>query len=121
MPATTVAETAFSDLLSHELRWARTIRALVPAAFALSAIQYPIAWALLALALLPSGPTAALFALAWTARALAARGIDRALSLPPSSPALLPLRDLLSLALVPAAFAGSRVRWRGALLDFPAR
>lgn len=121
VPATTVAETAFSDLLSHELRWARTIRALVPAAFALSAIQYPIAWALLALALLPSGPTAALFALAWTARALAARGIDRALSLPPSSPALLPLRDLLSLALVPAAFAGSRVRWRGALLDFPAR
>ena len=121
VPATTVAATTISELLSHELRWARTIRALVPAAFALSAIQHPIAWALLAFALSPSAATAALFALAWTTRALAARGIDRALSLPPATPALLSLRDLLSLALVPAAFAGSRVRWRGAKLSFPAR
>ena len=124
IPATTVAEARFADLLSHELRWARTIRALVPAAFALSAIQYPIAWSLLALALSGQDWAAALLALAWAARLMAGRGIDKALGQARATPlpaALLPLRDVLSLGLVVAAYTGSRVRWRGALLQIPAR
>ena len=124
IPATTVAEYRFADLLSHELRWARTIRALVPAAFALSAIQYPIAWAILALALTGQDWALAVLALAWAARVMASRGIDRALGPAASTPvptALLPLRDVLSLGLVIAAYAGRRVRWRGAELEFPPR
>jgi ceramide glucosyltransferase len=113
VPQTTVAEARLGALLSHELRWARTIRALVPAGFAASAVQYPIGWALLALLL--SGDPAAwgLVLLAWAGRAAAARGIDRVLGLPPAPWALLPLRDVLSLGLVVAGFAGRRVRWRG--------
>ena len=48
VPATTVGEATFRALWRHELRWARTIRALVPAQFAASALQYPLVWALLA-------------------------------------------------------------------------
>jgi len=123
VPATTVAEARLSALWSHELRWARTIRALVPGGFALSALQYPIAWAVLALVLSWQAWAAGLVVLAWTARALAVRGIDRALGQAQSSAivAVLPVRDVLSLGLVVAAHFGRRVRWRGALLDAPAR
>lgn len=124
VPATTVGERRLPELWSHELRWARTIRALVPGAFAASAVQYPIAWALLAWA--ASG--AAIWGLglvlaAWGARALAARGIDRALrhGATAAPVALLPVRDVLALAVVGAAFLGRRVAWRGQMLEAPAR
>ena len=51
IPATTVAETTLGALWRHELRWARTIRALVPVPFAASVLQYPLAWAALAVLL----------------------------------------------------------------------
>ena len=51
VPATTVPETTLRALLRHELRWARTIRALVPGQFAASALQYPMFWAGLAIVL----------------------------------------------------------------------
>jgi len=123
VPATTVAEARLPELLSHELRWARTIRALVPAGFALSALQYPIAWAVLAMVLSWQAWAAGLVLLAWAMRAVAARGIDRALGQAQTGAtmALLPLRDVLSLGLVVAAHFGRRVRWRGALLNALAR
>jgi ceramide glucosyltransferase len=80
VPATTVPEATLAALWRHELRWARTIRALVPGQFAASVLQYPIAWSLLALAL--SGGALwswSLFETAWVTRALAAKAIDRAL------------------------------------------
>jgi ceramide glucosyltransferase len=119
LPVTTVREARVGDLLRHELRWARTIRALVPGAFALSAVQFPLAWALLALALAPGPGMATLFVMAWAVRMAAARGIDRALGLVAEGAAtrvpgiVLPLRDVLSVGLVAASFAGSRVVWRG--------
>ena len=80
MPATTVPETTLRALWRHELRWARTIRALVPAAFAASVLQYPLVWAALAVLLAGGAPwSLAWFALAWAVRAAAVRGIDRAL------------------------------------------
>lgn len=48
VPATTVADSGFAALFRHELRWARTIRAMAPAAFPTSAVQFPVFWALLA-------------------------------------------------------------------------
>jgi ceramide glucosyltransferase len=120
VPATTVTETRLSDLLRHELRWARTIRALVPWAFMASALQYKLAWA--GLAMLLSGGASwsvALFLAIWAASAMVARGIDAALPMPRAAPAplgLLPLRDVLSLGVLLAAFMGREVRWRGQVL-----
>ena len=123
VPLTTVPEATPAALWRHELRWARTIRALAPAAFAASALQYPIVWALAALAL--SGGafwTWGVLALAWGARAAAARGIDRALRRGgvvlafPLPLWFLPLRELISVAVLLAAFAGNRVEWRGQTL-----
>ncbi len=104
VPATTVPETELPALLRHELRWARTLRALVPVPFALSG---GAGWAL------------ALFLTAWAARGATARGIDRALCLPPAARAsvwLLPLRDLMSVVVMVASYGGNRVEWRGHVL-----
>ena len=118
--ATTVPEAAFGALFRHELRWARTIRALVPGAFALSVLQYPIFWALMAvLASLGGWWAIGLFCLAWIGRALAAIGIDSALAPRletlafPVPVGLLPFRELLSVATMLASYAGKRVDWRG--------
>ncbi len=128
--ATTVPERTMAALWRHELRWARTIRTLEPAAFAASVLQYPLLLALLTV--IASG--AALWAwvlllLVWAVRGVAARGIDRALrpmlgGLAFRGPFwLLPLRDLLSAAEWVASHAGRQVDWRGQTLeaDTPAR
>ena len=130
VPETGVPETGLAALFSHELRWARTIRVLVPGAFAASALQYPILWAVLAFAAAPAERTALLVALAWMARAVAARGIGAVLAVPgrigpdgrPGEAAglafaaplwLLPLRELMSVAVMIASYAGRGVSWRG--------
>jgi ceramide glucosyltransferase len=123
IPATTVPESTFPAMLRHELRWARTIRALSPTAFAASCLQYPLAWALLAL--LASGAeewACAIVLAAWAARALAAKGVEADLArrqhLPPiaSRTLLLPLRDLVSMTIWIAAYYGDQVEWRGRTL-----
>ena len=118
--ATTVPEDTFAALLRHELRWARTIRALVPGAFALSVLQYPLFWAGIAVAA-SSGAVWAigLFVLAWLVRAFAATWIDHAMAEKletlafPVKVGLLPLRELLSVGVMLASHAGKRVDWRG--------
>lgn len=116
VPATTVPEATLGALFRHELRWGRTILALAPLPFALSSIQYPLAWALLALALSGGDQWAlALLLAVWAGRAVLARGIDATLGLTAVlAPVwLLPLRDLISIAVVVASFAGRDVQWRG--------
>jgi ceramide glucosyltransferase len=49
IPATTVPEKDFSALFRHELRWARTIRALVPIPYAATVLQLSLFWALVGL------------------------------------------------------------------------
>ena len=135
VPLTTVPETRLGALLRHELRWARTIRTLEPAGFAASVLQYPLAWALLSVLLSGLAPwPVGLFAICWALRAAAALGVDRALrggwqgddkaALAFRCPVwLLPLRDVLSVAVMLASYAGRRVDWRGHVLhaDTPAR
>jgi len=118
--ATTVPESTWTALFRHELRWARTIRALEPSAFAASVLQYPIFWSVIAVAASGGTPwTFGLFVLAWLGRAFAATGIDRALAGKvemlafPGSVGFLPLRELLSVAVLLASYAGKRVDWRG--------
>jgi ceramide glucosyltransferase len=122
--ATTVPERSIAQLWRHELRWARTIRTLEPAAFAASVLQYPLFLAFLTLLAAGLAFWAWLLILAaWAVRALAATGIDRALGRPPGGLAfgcpvwLLPVRDLLSAAEWVVSHAGRRVDWRGQTLE----
>jgi ceramide glucosyltransferase len=143
VPLTTVPETQFRTLFRHELRWARTIRALAPAGFAASSLQYPLAWGLLTVLLAGAASwSIGLFLIAWTLRALAALSVDQALApswrgrvhtqswpisryhdqsdgMDPAALAfscpvwLLPLRDILSVAVMLASYGGRHVDWRG--------
>ncbi|MEA2737658.1 MAG: ceramide glucosyltransferase [Acetobacteraceae bacterium] len=148
---TTVPETSLRALFCHELRWARTIRALEPVGFAASVLQYPLAWALLTIVLAGGALwSVGFFGIAWVLRAVAGLGVDGALaplwtpdpripgppSLDPRSAArggmsaarggidvaalafscpvwLLPLRDVLSVAVLLASYGGRHVVWRG--------
>lgn len=117
IPATTVPETHLPALLQHELRWARTIRCLAPVGFALSIVQFPLFWAALAFALCNEAWCGLAFAVAWVVRALAARGMDRALGVASRLPIWwLPLRDALSVAVILASYRTDRVTWRGQTL-----
>lgn len=115
--ATTVPEDSIQALFRHELRWARTIRALVPASHAASILQYPMVWALPVM--LATGWGVALFLLAWLVRALVAVGIDREVAPVLNSLAfrcpvwLLPAREALSVAVWLVSHAGTWVDWRG--------
>ncbi|MEA2769123.1 MAG: ceramide glucosyltransferase [Acetobacteraceae bacterium] len=131
---TTVPETSFAALFKHELRWARTVRALEPAGFAASVLEYPLAPSLLTV-LLTGGElwSVGCFFIAWLLRAVAALGVDSALdslwtgnprteehgsndvaSLAFSCPVwLLPLRDILSVVVMLASYGGRQVDWRG--------
>jgi ceramide glucosyltransferase len=139
VPATTVPETTLGALFRHELRWARTIRALVPEAFAASVLQYPLFWALLTLPLSNGAIWSfGTYFVVWVLRAAAAIGIDNALAPKLAAPErdrfgrprhdqlglvfscpvwLLPLRDLLSVAVLLVSYAGRRVDWRGHTLQ----
>ncbi len=115
IPATTVPEANFPALLRHELRWARTIRALVPILYAASVLQISLLWALLAV--LAAGGAfwswAVFFAVLLIRYALARR-IDAALGLAKAGEAWLFLvRDFCSAIIYIASFTGATVDWRG--------
>ena len=120
VPSTTVPEATLRALARHELRWARTIRALEPVGFAASVLQYGLFWALMTVILTGGAVwTWILFLLSWVFRAGAARRIDRALSEELGTLAfrcpvwLLPLRDLMSVVVFVVSHAGTTVDWRG--------
>ncbi len=124
IPSTTVPEARMARLFHHELRWARTIRALAPVGFLLSAVQYPLAWALLAVALSGAPPwSLAVLACAWAGRAAIGRRVDRLLQRAGALPRgvfspmwLVPIRDVLSVVVMLASYADNRVAWRGQTL-----
>ena len=111
-----VAEADLRSLLTHELRWARTVRVCRPLGYAFSFIGNN-ALSLACLFLLVSGFSAA--GLLVTAIAVVLRlglhfqlrGVLRVP--PPAAPWLLPLRDLLCLAVWIASYFGREVCWRG--------
>lgn len=125
VPATTVPEAAMPALFAHELRWARTTQKLEPLGYALSVVQFPLAWAILAVCaggIDEPWPWVA-FLFAWTIRAITAHGIERALRAPSGLKGwALPLRDLLSVAVLLASYGSDQVAWRGHILraDRPA-
>ena len=114
-------ERRLSEVWTHELRWARTIRLLNPAGYAGSAITYVLPLALVGAALSGFAPWA-LIALAGLAALrlgqclvlCAAMGADR------SAIWLFPARDLLAFAVFLASYFGDRIEWRGARLKVKA-
>jgi len=111
---TTVSEETLPALFGHELRWARTIRALEPLTYATSLLQYPVFWALVTILFTHHYLWAAGFAVVvWAVRAMEARAMARQLERGAFSGWLLPLRELFSIAVLLASYLGNRVVWRG--------
>ena len=111
-----LAEPSLSSLWRHELRWARTVRAMAPFGFAGSIVTHTVVLALLA------GAVAGFSAIAcWLAliscmlRWISAGIIARSLALPIGGLWLLPLRDVLSFAVFIGSFCGRSVLWRDQL------
>ncbi len=114
VPATTVGELTLTALFRHELRWARTIRAVEPAGFALSAIQFPAFWALLTFVMSGGAAWAAwLWLAAVFCRGTFGHSIERSMG-GARTPFWLPaLRDVFSVAVLLTAYMGAEVAWRG--------
>lgn len=110
---TTMSESSVSELVRHELRWSRTIRALQPAGHAFS-------WLMLGIpVVIPpmlighlAGWTftfpAAWLVLRWWLHREASLTVGRAESL-----WLIPLREVLSFVVWVASYSGRQVEWRG--------
>jgi ceramide glucosyltransferase len=115
IPATTVPEKDFSALFTHELRWARTIRALVPVPYAASVLQISLGWAFVAVVASGGALAAwALFGAVLVSRYVAARLIDQELRLAKAGDAwLFVLRDFWTVLVYVVSFLGDSVDWRG--------
>jgi ceramide glucosyltransferase len=122
--AAMVPEANFRALWQHEIRWSRTIASIEPLGLAATLLQYPLFWALVALALTPLLPDRTnaqlvVLALVWLVRSATVNAIDRALQdhvgreAPPVGAWLLPIRDVLSVIEVVVSFGGKNVLWRG--------
>jgi ceramide glucosyltransferase len=108
-----VAEPSFVALWRHELRWARTVRGVAPAAYVGSIVTHPLMAAVFAAAVTGFGLTSFTFvAITYSVRWACARVTARALGLRSARPALLPVRDALSFAVFVASFFARTVFWR---------
>jgi ceramide glucosyltransferase len=111
-----VAEPSLASLWQHELRWARTVRAMAPLGFAGSIITHTIVLTGLAAALSGFGAAwCSLVLLSCVLRWVSAGLIARRLDLPIDGLWLLPLRDVLSFAVFLSSFFGRSVLWRDQL------
>ena len=108
-----VSEPSFASLWRHELRWARTVRAITPSGFAGSILAHPVALAVLGAAFSGFALTPVIFlAISCLLRWGTAKLIAGALGFTTAGISLLPARDLLSFAVFLVSFFGRRVSWR---------
>jgi len=113
---TSLPRYSFSGFVSHQLRWARTIRDSRFWGYVGLGLTFGLPWGLLAL-LLSGGAIWAWAMLALTAAmrlavALAGGRVLRDRQVLPSL-YLIPFRDLIALVVWMASFAGHKIRWRG--------
>jgi ceramide glucosyltransferase len=113
-------ETA-GELLSHELRWSRTVRVVRPGSHASQIVTHPFPLALAGLALLGGHilPIAAV-ALALLARLILKFRVEKAFGVAAGPLWLLPVRDLISITVFLASFFGQKVAWRGSRFEVQA-
>lgn len=110
----TCGEETFSEVVSHELRWAKTIRLVDPIGYAGSIVTHPLPFAVSGV-LLDNFTPFSLGVLAFTlaCRSLVPIEMKRGYNAKGASVALGPLRDLLSFAIFVASFLPFNVTWRG--------
>ena len=101
------------SLWRHHLRWATTIRRLMPAGYAGSIVSNPFPLALLASTFVPSW-AAPIVLLSLVARFILARSVDRLAGTSTATLWLLPVIDCLKFAVFVASFFVTTVDWRGA-------
>jgi ceramide glucosyltransferase len=107
-------ESSAMQLISHELRWSRTIRSIDPLGHLGSALIHPLAFALLAVSFSGGAAWTWLLALvALCARFALKLTSDHALQLVRRDLWMMPLWDIASFAIFLASFWSSRVIWRG--------
>src|SRR5262249_50872222 len=107
-------ERSAAELLAHELRWARTIRAVDPAGFFGSVITHALPLSLLGILLTGLQPLAFLvLAGVLISRLALLRSVAHLLARKRAGTALWPARDLLSFAVFMASFFVGAVSWRG--------
>jgi ceramide glucosyltransferase len=110
---TYVTERTFSDLVRHELRWLRTIRAVRPVGYTLSFITFGVPMAFLGcLIALGTWPAVTFLIIAALARLTLHFRVNRPASAMIRELLVLPLRDVLSLALWAWGFVSREVHWR---------
>lgn len=106
------------DLLQHELRWARTIRAVDPAGFIGSFVMHPLPFALLG-AVLRRFDAVGLLSLSaalgcrWALQWQVDRGHGEQAGYSLKRMLLTPMRDILSFGIFCASFLMNAVVWRG--------
>ena len=108
---------SLSDYMRHQLRWARSTRNSRPKGYAGLVLTFGLPWALLGVITAPLAASSwALFALMLIVRYTVAFTVgvgvlkDRRIL---SQLWLLPVRDLLAVAIWITSFAGRRIVWRG--------
>jgi ceramide glucosyltransferase len=107
-----VAETNLRALVEHELRWLRTIRAVRPTAYSFCFVTFGVPVAVLGALLCRGGMAATDLFIVTAAARLLLHGSRRWRQLPAWQMLLVPVRDLLSLALWGWSFTTRRVKWR---------
>jgi ceramide glucosyltransferase len=107
------AERSMRDLLLHEIRWARTIRAVDSAGFTGLVITHAFPLALLGMALGGLTPAALLVPATLLCRYALAAELRRDFSLLDYLFWLGPIRDLFSFVVFIASLFGRRLEWRG--------
>jgi ceramide glucosyltransferase len=106
-------EDSLRQLLRHQIRVARTIKAIDPIGYAGTIITHPLPLALLGM--LSASTSAALLAVAaLTARVMLCRCVERRFGLKREQYWLIPLQDVIAFAVYVASFFGATVHWRGA-------
>ena len=108
------SEMTLGEVLSHELRWARTVKSVDFPGHLGSLVTYPTPLALVAVLLLNLSPASlAILVAALAARVLLATTVDRIAHRRTGAAWLLPIRDMLSFAVFVGSFFGHTVVWRG--------
>ena len=114
---TIVAEGTFAQLVRHELRWLRTIRAVNALGFGFSCLTFTLPIAALGSAVAEGSMATIGMCLATTVARVLLHLKTRRPGSPLAHILLLPLRDFLSLVLWGWSFTTRRVRWRDSHFD----
>jgi len=112
-------EMSARELWQHEVRWARTVRAIDPVGYTGLIVTHAFPFALItALASISAQSLGLAIAIglsiiSFGCRLALLRQVERAFGLPVQSYWLLPLRDLLSFAVFLSSVVGRNVKWKG--------